>query len=62
VFDGDGSYPVDNLYARLGAPRPNLAFAGHVDVVPPGDPLAGRRSRSPARSATATYGAGVPPT
>lgn len=27
---------VDNLYARLGAQRPNFCFAGHVDVVPPG--------------------------
>jgi succinyl-diaminopimelate desuccinylase len=37
-FEGDGSYPVDNLYARLGEGRPHLLFAGHVDVVPPGDP------------------------
>lgn len=28
---------VDNLYARLGAAAPNFCFAGHVDVVPPGD-------------------------
>jgi succinyl-diaminopimelate desuccinylase len=28
---------VDNLYARLGETAPNLCFAGHVDVVPPGD-------------------------
>jgi succinyl-diaminopimelate desuccinylase len=28
---------VDNLYARLGSARPNFCFAGHVDVVPPGD-------------------------
>lgn len=27
---------VDNLYARLGTARPNFCFAGHVDVVPPG--------------------------
>jgi succinyl-diaminopimelate desuccinylase len=27
---------VDNLYARLGEARPHLCFAGHVDVVPPG--------------------------
>ena len=26
-----------NLYARLGAAAPNLAFAGHTDVVPAGD-------------------------
>jgi succinyl-diaminopimelate desuccinylase len=28
---------VDNLYARLGDARPNFCFAGHVDVVPPGE-------------------------
>jgi succinyl-diaminopimelate desuccinylase len=36
-FSGDGSYPVDNLFAKLGRGEPHLAFAGHVDVVPPGD-------------------------
>jgi len=30
--------PVDNLFARLGTGAPHVAFAGHVDVVPPGDP------------------------
>ena len=28
---------VENLYARLGSGRPHLCFAGHTDVVPPGD-------------------------
>jgi succinyl-diaminopimelate desuccinylase len=28
---------VDNLYARLGTDGPVLGFAGHVDVVPPGN-------------------------
>ena len=28
---------IENLYARLGAARPNLCFAGHTDVVPVGD-------------------------
>ncbi len=28
--------PIRNLYARLGAEGPNLCFAGHTDVVPPG--------------------------
>jgi succinyl-diaminopimelate desuccinylase len=28
---------VDNLYARLGVSAPNFCFAGHVDVVPPGE-------------------------
>jgi succinyl-diaminopimelate desuccinylase len=37
VFGGDGSEPVDNLYARLGESAPNLCFAGHTDVVPPGE-------------------------
>ncbi|MEK0082503.1 succinyl-diaminopimelate desuccinylase [Benzoatithermus flavus] len=47
-FEGDGSYPVDNLFAKRGQGAPHLAFAGHVDVVPPGerdrwqlDPFAG---------------------
>ena len=29
--------PVDNLYARWGTTAPNFCFAGHVDVVPPGE-------------------------
>ncbi len=29
---------VDNLYARRGRAAPHFCFAGHVDVVPPGDP------------------------
>ena len=29
--------PVKNLYARLGNKGPNFCFAGHLDVVPPGD-------------------------
>lgn len=28
---------VENLYARLGDAAPNFCFAGHLDVVPPGD-------------------------
>jgi len=28
---------VDNLYARFGDARPNFCFAGHLDVVPPGE-------------------------
>ncbi|WP_029351325.1 succinyl-diaminopimelate desuccinylase [Bosea sp. 117] len=28
---------VENLYARFGTKGPNLCFAGHTDVVPPGD-------------------------
>jgi succinyl-diaminopimelate desuccinylase len=29
---------VDNLWAKRGASRPSVLFAGHTDVVPPGDP------------------------
>jgi succinyl-diaminopimelate desuccinylase len=37
AFGGeDGSDEIVNLYARLGRGRPNLCFAGHTDVVPPG--------------------------
>lgn len=38
-FEGDGSYPVDNLYATRKGSRPgqHLLFAGHTDVVPPGE-------------------------
>jgi succinyl-diaminopimelate desuccinylase len=32
-----GTPDVENLYARLGTSRPHLCFAGHTDVVPPGD-------------------------
>jgi succinyl-diaminopimelate desuccinylase len=28
---------VDNLFARIGTAGPHLCFAGHTDVVPPGD-------------------------
>ena len=29
---------MTNLWARLGQGKPVLCFAGHTDVVPPGDP------------------------
>jgi len=29
--------PIKNLYARLGSKQPNLCYAGHTDVVPPGN-------------------------
>ena len=37
-FSEAGTPDVDNLYARLGTAQPNFCFAGHTDVVPPGDP------------------------
>jgi succinyl-diaminopimelate desuccinylase len=36
-FEGDGSYPVDNIFATRGQAGRRLLFAGHTDVVPPGD-------------------------
>jgi succinyl-diaminopimelate desuccinylase len=36
-FEDDGSYPVDNLFATRGSAGRRLLFAGHTDVVPPGD-------------------------
>lgn len=40
VFAEPGTAPIDNLYARIGASQPNLVFAGHTDVVPPGSETA----------------------
>ena len=36
-FKEKGFQPVKNLYARLGSKGPNFMFAGHVDIVPPGN-------------------------
>jgi len=36
-FKSKGYKPVKNLYARLNKFRPNFNFAGHLDVVPPGN-------------------------
>ncbi len=36
-FKDKNSKPVKNLYARLGKSQPNFMFAGHLDVVPPGN-------------------------
>ena len=35
-FKDKKSKPVKNLYARYGTQQPNLCYAGHTDVVPPG--------------------------
>ena len=43
-FEGDGSYPVDNLFATRGTGGRHLLFAGHTDVVPPGDVAAWRHA------------------
>jgi succinyl-diaminopimelate desuccinylase len=36
-FSDKDTPDIDNLYARLGTTGPHLMFAGHTDVVPPGD-------------------------
>ena len=40
TFSDPGTADVENLYARIGTAGPNLCFAGHTDVVPPGDEAA----------------------
>ncbi|KRP96262.1 succinyl-diaminopimelate desuccinylase [Bradyrhizobium yuanmingense] len=37
TFSEEGTADVDNLYARIGSDGPHITFAGHTDVVPPGD-------------------------
>jgi succinyl-diaminopimelate desuccinylase len=37
VFSEAGTPDIENLYARIGTSAPHLMFAGHTDVVPPGD-------------------------
>ena len=36
-FKSKNTKPVKNLYARLGKSKPNFCYAGHTDVVPPGN-------------------------
>lgn len=38
TFDDPAGEPTRNVYARLGTEAPNFCWAGHTDVVPPGDP------------------------
>src|SRR4030081_988116 len=40
TFSEPGAADVENLYARIGSGSPHLVFAGHTDVVPPGDETA----------------------
>lgn len=37
TFSEPGTADIDNLYARIGDGAPHLCFAGHTDVVPPGE-------------------------
>ncbi len=36
-FKDKKSKPIKNLYARIGKKEPNICYAGHTDVVPPGN-------------------------
>ena len=40
TFGEPGTADIDNLYARIGTAAPHITFAGHTDVVPPGDEAA----------------------
>jgi succinyl-diaminopimelate desuccinylase len=40
TFSEPGTTDIDNLYARIGDQAPHISFAGHTDVVPPGDETA----------------------
>ena len=53
-FAETGTPAIANLWARFGRDGPNFAFAGHTDVVPPGDSA---RWRFPPFSATLADGA-----
>ncbi len=40
TFSEAGTPDVENFYARIGNGSPHLMFAGHTDVVPPGNETA----------------------
>ncbi|MFL6840573.1 MAG: succinyl-diaminopimelate desuccinylase [Bradyrhizobium sp.] len=40
TFGEPGTTDIDNIYARIGTKAPHITFAGHTDVVPPGDETA----------------------
>ena len=44
TFSETGTPAIVNLYARFGSGAPHLCFAGHTDVVPPGDEARWRHS------------------
>ena len=37
TFSEPGTAAIDNLFARIGNSAPHMVFAGHTDVVPPGE-------------------------
>ncbi len=71
-FEQEGTATIENLYARLGSGAPHFCFAGHSDVVPPGegwthDPFAAEiangtlygRGAADMKSAVAAFAAAV---
>ena len=62
TFSEPGTPDVENFYARIGTGAPHLMFAGHTDVVPPGNEAAWTHPPSPARSRTACSTAAAPST
>jgi len=60
VFSEAGTPDIQNLYARIGTSAPHLVFAGHTDVVPPGNAASWRFDPFSAElSEGAIYGRGV---
>ena len=60
TFNEPGTDAVENFYARIGTTAPNLVFAGHTDVVPPGDEKAWKHSPFSAEiSGEELYGRGA---
>jgi succinyl-diaminopimelate desuccinylase len=60
TFSHPGTADIDNLYARIGTEGPHLCFAGHTDVVPPGDERAWSRAPFAAETADGMlYGRGA---
>jgi succinyl-diaminopimelate desuccinylase len=44
TFGEPGTPDIENLYARIGTAAPHIVFAGHTDVVPPGEEKAWRHA------------------
>ncbi|MEA2953431.1 MAG: succinyl-diaminopimelate desuccinylase [Alphaproteobacteria bacterium] len=44
TFSEPGTPDIENLYARIGTAAPHIVFAGHTDVVPPGEEKAWRHA------------------
>jgi acetylornithine deacetylase/succinyl-diaminopimelate desuccinylase-like protein len=60
TFSEPDTPDVENLYARIGTAAPHLVFAGHTDVVPPGDETKWKHAPFGAQIADGTlYGRGA---